>query len=158
MKQRNVLFLKGVVVLIGLTILIACAFWLPSFAQKAALLNPTYAYLRYPVLLGLYLTAIPFFLALYQALNLLTYIEKGDVFSERPIWALGRIKHCAFLIILLYVIGMVLLGALHALHPGIALIGILIIVTTAVVTVLSAILQELLRCAVEMKIENELTV
>jgi len=144
--------------IIGLTIFLFCVLWLPKLAGDAAVMNPEFAYLKFPVLIGIYITAIPFYLALYQALRILNYIKGGEAFSEFPLISLGRIKNCATAIIILYVIGMVLLAGQNALHPGIAILGIVIIFATTVVAVFAVILQELLKSAIDIKIENDLTV
>ena len=157
-KQYKITFLKITIFIIGLTILSLCVFLIPNLARDAAVMNPEYANLKIPVLMGLYLTAIPFFLALYQALKILNYIKEEDAFTNLSVISLGYIKKCALAILVLYIIGMTLLTVPNALHPGIALIGIVIIFASLVIAVFSAILQELLRSAIELKSENDLTV
>lgn len=61
MKKATKLGLKVTICTIGLTILALCLFLLPDLARSAAEMNPEFSYLRFPVLLGLYITAIPFF-------------------------------------------------------------------------------------------------
>ncbi|MCD7035145.1 DUF2975 domain-containing protein [Metabacillus sp. GX 13764] len=158
MKQYKVTFLKITIFIIGLTILSLCIFLLPNLAKEAAAMDPEYAYLKMPVLMGIYLSAIPFFLALYQALKILNYIKGKAAFTNLSVTSLGYIKNCAIAIIVLYLIGMILLTALNTLHPGIALVGIVITFASLVIAVFSAILQELLRSAIELKSENDLTV
>jgi len=158
MKKATKLGLKVTICTIGLTILALCLFLLPDLARSAAEMNPEFSYLRFPVLLGLYITAIPFFLALYQSLKLLDYIECENAFSHLAVSSLGNIKTCAFTIIALYVIGIIFLVSQNALHPGIALIGFVIIFATIVISFFTAVLQELLKSAIEIKSENDLTV
>ncbi|MBS4209518.1 DUF2975 domain-containing protein [Bacillus sp. FJAT-50079] len=158
MKQGKITFLKTTIYVIGLVILCLCVFALPSLARYSAEMNPEYAYLQYPVLIGLYLTAIPFFFALYQVLKLLNYIENNHAFSELALHALNQVKHCAVIIIILYVIGMVFLGSQNALHPGIALIGFVILFSTIVIFFFAAVLQELLKNGLTIKLENEWTI
>ncbi|PLS17444.1 DUF2975 domain-containing protein [Bacillus sp. M6-12] len=114
--------------------------------------------MKLPVLLGLFTTAIPFFLALYQAVKLLNAIQSKNTFSELTVISLGHIKKCAFSIIILYVIGMMLLITQSALHPGIAFIGIVILFAAFVIFLFATVLQELLKSAIEIKSENNLTV
>ncbi|MCM3567697.1 DUF2975 domain-containing protein [Neobacillus mesonae] len=158
MKRRKITFLKAAVYLIGIVILSLCAFWLPAAAKNAAKLNPEYAYLHFPVLTGLYITAIPFFLALFEALKLLNYIKDENAFSELAVVSLGHIKKYAVSIIILYLLGILLLLFQNALHPGIAIAGFAIIFATVVICIFAALLQELLRSALEIKTENDLTV
>jgi hypothetical protein len=56
--KRETLFLKTAVILIGFPILALCLLELPWVAKEATEQFP--AYLLYPVLIGLYGTAIPF--------------------------------------------------------------------------------------------------
>lgn len=158
MKQGSIVFLNIAVFTIGIVMLILCFFTLPSLAKNAANMNPEFAYLQYPVLVGLYLTVIPFFFALYQALKLLKYIEINQAFSELAVKSLGFIKHCATTIVIIYIIGMVLLGILNALHPGITLAGFVILFATVVILIFTAVLQELLKNVLKIKIENDLTI
>ncbi|MFD3449700.1 DUF2975 domain-containing protein [Microbacteriaceae bacterium 4G12] len=158
MKRGTTTFLKVTVVIIGVIVLAFCTFLLPKLAGYMVQINPQYAYLKFPVLIGVYITAIPFFLALYQAWKLLNYIEDENAFSERSVMSLGHIKNYAISIIVLYVIGVFLLVLQNALHPGIAIISIVIIFATLIIALFAAVLQELLRSALEIKSENDLTI
>ncbi len=64
MKEGTTTLLKVAVLIIGLAVVALCVFWLPGLATYSAEMNPEYAYLRVPVLVGVYLTLIPFILAL----------------------------------------------------------------------------------------------
>ena|SRR5690625_2603184 len=158
MKRGSITLLKVAVFAIGILTLILCIFLLPSLASKAANMNPEFAYLQYPILFGLYVTLIPFFFALYQALKLLKYIEGNNTFSESAVNALGLIKHCASAIIILYLFGIIILGVQSALHPGVAIIGFVILFATIVIFLFTAVLQELLKNALKIKLENDLTI
>src|SRR5581483_2190876 len=96
MKQGSTLFLKGVVVLLGLIVLALCVFALPY----AISMENVGSYR--PILFGMYIPAIPFFFALYQALKLLSYIDKNAAFSELSVKALKNIKYSALAISGLY--------------------------------------------------------
>ena len=52
----------------------------------------------------MYVSVIPFFVALYQAFKLLSYIDKNQAFSELSVKALKNIKYCAITISILYVV------------------------------------------------------
>ncbi|MDI7743589.1 DUF2975 domain-containing protein [Lysinibacillus fusiformis] len=158
MKQGNIIFLKTAVFVIGTVILGLCIFALPVLAKYSAEMNPAFAYLQYPVQIGLYLTTIPFYIALYQTLRLLNIIHEKNTFSEGTVKRLGFIKHCASMIILLYLLGLVLLIAQNALHPGIALIGLIVVFTSIIIRFFSSLIQVLLINAISQKMENDLTI
>lgn len=158
MDKKFIVFLKCAIYFIGLVVFGLCIFWLPMMANEAALFEPTLAYLKYPVLIGLYMTAIPFFYALYQTIRLLNLINQEHAFSKDAILSLKEVKLSAIFIVIIYVIGIVFLWSQSALHPGIALMGLTIVFTSILITVFTAVLQELFRSALEIKSENDLTV
>ncbi|OKL36918.1 DUF2975 domain-containing protein [Domibacillus mangrovi] len=160
MKQGTTLFLKIAVIIIGIPVLALCIFLVPEIANYATKLYPDITYLKYLVLIGLYAAAIPFYFALYQAFKLLSYIDKDKAFSELSVRALRNIKYCASTISILYVIDMPLLYLIAEKDdaPGIILIGLVIIFASMVIAVFAAVLQQLLKNAIDIKTENDLTV
>lgn len=158
MKRGTITFLKSAVCIIAIVILSLCIFALPSLAGYTASMYPEFAFLKYPILIGLYFSAIPFFFALYQSYNLLDVIKNKKAFSELGVMPLRHIMVCAITISVLYVIGIVIMAVLNALHPGIAIIGITIIFSSLIIAYFSAVLQHLLSSAIEFKSENELTI
>ncbi|WP_417897809.1 DUF2975 domain-containing protein [Bacillus haimaensis] len=158
--KRETIFLKFVVVLMGLPVLALCIFVLPEIAGFFAELNPKLDFLQYPFLIGLYITAIVFFAALYQTLKLLSYIDKNEAFSEVSVTALKNIKYCAITIGGFYVIFMPLIYLMAEVDdaPGMILIGMVIIFGCMVISVFAAVLQKLLKNAIDIKSENDLTV
>ncbi|KIL51045.1 DUF2975 domain-containing protein [Jeotgalibacillus campisalis] len=158
MKKGTINFLKGTIFIIAIATLFLCLFWLPQQAESAAQSAPEFASLKYPVLFGLYATVVPFFLALYQAYKLLDLIADRRAFSESSAAALGRIKSSAFAIMLIYIAGMVMLGMMSALHPGIALVGLVILFAALTIAIFTAVLQTLLKDALKLKSEHDLTI
>lgn len=160
MKQGSTLFLKTVVILIGIPVLAMCIFLVPKIGNFAAKLYPDIAFIKYLVFINLYATAIPFYYALYQAFKLLSYIDKNNAFSELSVSALKNIKYCAMTISVLYVLGMPLfyLIAERDDAPGFIIIGMIMILASMVIAVFAAVLQRLLQDAIDIKSENDLTV
>ncbi|MBO1625909.1 DUF2975 domain-containing protein [Bacillus arachidis] len=158
MKQVSTLFLKIAVMLIGIPILALCIFSLPWLANNPV--NPDYAHILYPVLIIMYVSVLPFFMALYQAFRLLIYIDKSKAFSELSVRALKNIKYCAITISVLYAVGMPFFYFIAEIDdaPGIILIGLVVIFASMVIAVFAAVLQKLLKEAIDIKSENDLTV
>jgi Protein of unknown function (DUF2975) len=156
--KRETLFLKIAVFLIGLPVLALCVILLPLLANEAAKYFP--AYWLYPILICAYLSAVPFFVALYQALRLLSYIDKNNAFSELSVRALKMIKYCASTISILYMICLPFLYFIAEADdaPGAIVIGLVIIFASAVIAVFAAVLQKLLKNAIDIKSENDLTI
>jgi hypothetical protein len=158
--KRETLFLKLALFLIGLPVLAMCIFVVPGIGNFAATLFPEKSYLKSLVFIDLYAAAIPFYVALYQAFKLLTYIDKNNAFSELSVKALKHIRNCAIAISIIYAAGMPLLYLMAERDdaPGIIVVGMVITFASLVIAVFAAVLQKLLKDAIDIKSENDLTV
>jgi hypothetical protein len=154
--KKETLFLKVVIFLIGIPILALCLFGLPFVVKEAA---DAYWMIK-PILIVMYVTAIPFFAALYQAWKLLSYIDKNIAFSEISVKALKIIKYCASSISVLYAAIMPFVYLLAEMDdaPGAIVIGLVIIFASIVIAVFAAVLEKLLKTAIDIKSENDLTI
>ena len=151
MKGKIIFLLNSSVIVMGGIVLLLCISWLPWMANLQAERNPEVAYLQYPVLLGIYATAISFFLALFQALKLLKFIERRDAFSQKSVIALNVIKNCALSIVVFYVGGIVLIASQNALSPGMALLGFTIIFASLTIALFAAVLRWIIKSELDMK-------
>ncbi|EOR21410.1 DUF2975 domain-containing protein [Niallia sp. FSL W8-1348] len=158
MKRGTTLFLKLAVILIGIPVL-ALGIW-GVFDLIKNPVNPEYAHILYPIVIGIYVSAIPFYMALYQALRILGYIDKNEAFSEVSIKALSRIKKDAIVISIVYVLMVPFIFLLAQIEdaPGLILFGMVPIFASIVIAVFAAVLQRLLQQAIDIKSENDLTV
>jgi len=155
--KRETLFLKIAVFLMGLPVFALCIWVVPRVAFDTAQHSPI---LTIVALLGVYATAIAYFVALYTTIKLLSYIDQNIAFSELSVKALINIKYCAIIISSVYVVGMPLIYYAAEVDdaPGLILIGMVIICASFVVAVFAAVLQKLLENAIDIKSENDLTV
>jgi hypothetical protein len=153
MKRGSTLFLKIIISLLGGFVLTMCV------GISAEMIGEGTA-LYHPVFLGMYGTAIPFFIGIYQTFKLLRYIDKNNAFSDLSVKALQNIKYCAALISVLYGAALPLLYAVAQREdaPGVLAIGIVFALAAAAVAVIAAVLQKLLQNAIDIKSENDLTV
>ncbi|KHD85501.1 membrane protein [Heyndrickxia ginsengihumi] len=137
-----------------------CIFVVPMIGSFARGLYPDLAYIKYLVFIVMYGAAIPFYFALYQAFKLLHYIDKNIAFSDFSVRALKNIKYCAMTISGIYVLGMPLLYLMADKDdaPGIIVLGLVIIFVSMVIAVFAAVLERLLKEAIDIKSENDLTV
>ncbi|MGE6378906.1 DUF2975 domain-containing protein [Peribacillus muralis] len=159
MKKVSTLFLKLAVFLIAIPVLALCIFLVPHIGNFAAKLYPNISLMKYLVFIVMYGAAVPFYFALYQAINLLRYIDQNTAFSELSVKALKKIKCCAITICGLYVLGLPLFHFIaKKVDPPIGLMGFIIIFASLVIAVFTAILQRLLQEAINIKSENDLTV
>jgi hypothetical protein len=163
MKRGSTLFLKLAVILMGIPVLAACLFLLPQIANEAneaAEKGSDLAFVVYGTLMVMYVSAVPFYFALYQSFNLLSYIDKNQAFSELSVKALKKIKNCAITISALYVVALPLVYIMAEVDdaPGRIIVGMVPIFASMVIAVFAAVLQRLLKEAIDIKEENDLIV
>ena len=163
MNRGSTVFLKIAIFLIGIPVLGLCIFLLPQIAMEAieqAQNGEMLTYVVFGILIIMYGSAIPFYIALYQGLLLLSYIDKNQAFSELSVNALRKIKNCAKLIFGLYVAALPLIFIIAEWDdaPGLVLLGMVIASSSLIVAVFVAVLQRLLQQAIHIKSENDLTV
>lgn len=153
MKQGSTLFLKVIIYLMGLAVLGLCVTIIGvSISGNAGM------YL--PVMIVALIAAVPFFYGLYQGLFLLQYIDKNTAFSEMSVQAIKNIKYSAFAISVIYAAGMpyIVYVADKDDAPGAVALGLVFVFAPLVVSVFAAVLEKLLRQAIDIKSENDLTV
>lgn len=158
MKRGSTLFLKTVIILIGIAVL-AALIWFPQTEGRAKDLDLISIYLD-PFIAYIYASSIPFFAALFQAIKLLGFIEKNNVFSHRAVQAVRNIKFCAVTIVCLLVVAMgwVRLTSGNDDPAGAIAVGTGLTFASIVIATTAAVLQKVLQTAVDIKSENDLTV
>ena len=136
--------------------------WFPQVEGRNKNSDPISLYFNDPFLAYVYLGAVPFFFALYQAFKLLGYIEQNKTFSLGSVIALRNIKYCAF-VIMGFMAGAISWVRIMSFtnnedSAGFIAIGLAVIFISAVIAVFGALLQKLFQNAVDIKSENDLTV
>lgn len=156
--RRETIFLRAVVIAIGLAVLALISYPIPYITVKASGYFPSH--ILYPIVAFIYASAVPFFIALFQALNLLGLIDKDKAFSEASVGALGKIKWCAASVTGIYAMcsPFLYLAAEMDDAPGFVAGGLILTSAALVIAVFAAILEKLLRRAIDIKAENDLTV
>ena len=154
MKRGSTIFLKAVIDVIGLIAIALCVFVLPR-----ALSSDVTGYYQ-PIIIGMYISAVPFFIAIYQVLKLLNYIDANKVFSDVAVKSLKYIKYCAFIISAIYAAGLpyIYYVADRDDAPGVVALSLVIVGASFVIATATAVFQGLLQNAIDIKSENDLTV
>ncbi len=161
MKARvTTLFLKMVILFIGIAVLAFCAFMIPYLATAGIRDVPEFALVFYPALAGFALSALPFFFALFQAFILLRLIDQNNAFSLASMKALGLIKFSAIVMSMCYMLCLPMAFVFADLDdaPGVIVIATAIACSPLVVATFAAVLQKLVGSAAALKTENDLTV
>ncbi len=158
LKRGSTLFLKGVILLIGIVAL-AGMIRFPQTEGRAANLDLLRIYADPFIVYG-YIAAIPFFVALYQAFRLLSHVDNNQVFSQSAVEAVRNIKYCALAISGFIVLGILLIRLFaHGDDPaGPTALGIITTFASFVIATGAAVFERLLQKAIDIKSENDLTV
>lgn len=159
MKKTSILFLQGVVVLIGILALFLLIRF-PMMEGRAQNLD-LFSIYSDPFILYGYASSIAFFIALYKAFRLLGYIAQEKLFSTASIKTLRSIRYCAIASgILIVLAGLYIMIFHHKDDDPAGFLGMCILTTFICIAVATAIavLERILQNAVDMKSENDLTI
>lgn len=157
--KRETIFLRLAVYIMGLMMLAICIFVIPAHLTYANHLMHNWAYnLTFGI--GLYITAILFFIVLWQALKLLHLIDKNEDFSHSSVSNLKNIKISAYLACLIYILEspFFYIFADNDDAPGVVIIGMILAGAALVIALFASMLQKLLSQAIRIKQENDLTI
>lgn len=158
LKRGSTLFLKIVLLLIAIGAL-AGMIRFPQTEGRATNLDLISIYADPFIIYG-YIASIPFFIALYQAFKLLGYVDNNQVFSQSAIKSMRNIKYCAITISGFIVLGILCIRLFANGDDPAGPTGLGIVTTFAaiVIATAAAVFQRLLQNAVDIKLENDLTV
>ncbi|HXI26688.1 MAG TPA: DUF2975 domain-containing protein [Pyrinomonadaceae bacterium] len=157
MKRASTIFLQVVIVLFGIGIL-AWLLWEPHVEGVNAHATFFEVYLS-AFIAYIYVGSIPFFVAIYQAVKLLSYVGRNEVFSERSVRALRIIKYCSLIIIgFVAVSALFMIGGDRDDRPAGVFLRLLITFPSIVIGTTAAVFERILQNGVETKSENDLTV
>jgi len=159
MKKSSNIFLRVVIVLIGIGVL-ALLFWEPHIEGRNAHATLSQIYFHDPFLVLVYLGSIPFFVALYKAFKVLGYVGQNKAFSPEAVKALRTIKYCALAIIGFVAVEEIFIMLNHGSDDaaGGVFMGILITFGSVVIATAAAMFERVLQNVVDIKSENDLTV
>lgn len=120
--------------------------------------NETFA--RFPLLAVIWISVPAFLGVMFFTARLLNNIDKNKVYSKRSVKALQGIQRCALVISFVHTLNLPIsyIVAQHDDAPGIVIIGMLFASGPFAVAVFAALMQRLLKNAIELKSENDLTV
>ena len=158
MKQSSTIFLQSVIMLTGIVALILML-WEPHLEGRNAHATLFDIYFKDPFLAFAYVASIPFFMALYQAFKVVGYAGHNKVFSPAAVNALRTIKFCAIAIIGFVAASVVFMPFSDPddRPPGVVM-RIVIAFGSIVIATAAAMFERILKNAVDIKSENDLTV
>ena len=159
-RRGSTVFLRLSVSTIGLGVLALCIFLLPLMWIHAYDEWPQHGYAVQAAVAAMYLSAIPFYIGIYNGWRVLGAIDKGQAFSLQPVRALRAIAICAAVISLVYMLSLPFfyIWADNTDAPGLMVIGLFLAGLPLIISVAVALLGRLLHEAIAIKTENDLTV
>ena len=160
MKRGSTIFLQIVIALIGIGVF-AFLLWEPQLEGRNVNATQFEIYFKDPFLAYIYLAFVPFFIGLYQAIRMLGYARRDEVFSPHAVRALRIIKYCA-IAVALFIVGaeayiFIFVRGTDDIAGGV-MMGAIIILVSAVIAAAAAVFERTLQTAVDIKSENDLTV
>jgi hypothetical protein len=157
MKRGSITFLQVVIVLVGIGAL-AFMLWEPHVEGVNAHATLFEMYFD-PFVAYVYIASIAFFVALYQAFQVLRQVRQNKTFSQATVKALRTIKYCAITIV-----GFVAVSLFFMIsgdkddRPAGVFMRILVAFPSIVIATAAAMFERILQNAVDIKSENDLTV
>ena len=158
LRKSSTTFLKFALLIIATPIL-AGLLYFPQVEGRATNLNQFEIYSD-PFIIYIYIASISFFIGIYQAIKLLGLIEQNKAFTQAAVKRLRNMKLSA-LALMFFIIGalpVIFPFAQEDDVPGVVLIALVAILTSAVLATACAVFQKLFQNALDLKEENELTV
>lgn len=161
MKHASTIFLQVVIALIGLGIMTFLILE-PQFEGRNKNATSQFEiYFKDPFLAYIYLASVPFFIALYQAIRMLGYARRDEIFSQPCVRSLQIIKYCGVAVALFFVGAeayiFVFVRGTDDVAGGV-LMGAFVIFVSLVIATAATVFERILQNAVDLKAENDLTV
>ncbi len=163
MKKGSTIFLRVVIVLIGIVAL-AIMIRFPLTEGRAVNLD-LFSIYSDPFIIYGYVVSIAFFVALYQAFKLLGYIGQNKVFSLSSVKALRIIRYCAIALSILIAMAVIYIRISFSVKSvtdddpaGFIAVSIVATFISVVIATAAAVFERTLQSAVDIKSENDLTV
>ena len=156
MKTHKTSILKLIILSISLFFLYLLIFWLNPTMLEYKTLNTEISTFLNLIKTALYLSSVPFYLGAYYLYKLIRIIEKDEFFSFDAIKYFVNIKIVSTIEILTYSI-ILTLAIINNINIF-TLISLLVIFICFVIIIFIEIIIQLLNKAVDIKLENDLTV
>lgn len=163
MNNKEMKVLRAIVLIVGLMVLVFEIFALLPLAGIYVAKYPVYETLKMPVLIFLYVTSVPFYVAIAQALKICTAVINDKPFSKENVRSFTIAKYCAVPELVLYVLAAFGLYYYTAVVKGQVLpmaviIASVIAFCALIMSIACSVLVELLKKAIYMQEENEMTI
>ena len=160
MKKGSTVFLQVIIALAGLGALVFML-WEPHLEGRNTHATVFEVYFKDPFLAYVYLASIAFFTGIYQAIKVLGFAGQNRIFSPEAVKALRTIRYCALAIIAFVAVSVIFMplstpadddGPQGVVMRAVIIFGSIVVATAA------AMFEKILKNALDLKAENDLTV
>ena len=159
MKQAELAsWLRIIVWIAALIGILFCFLIAPLAGKQVIVIEPALSQIFWPFLLLIWLTAIPFFLALWQCLKIIRNVAADNSFCQDNARYLTLISRLALVECALYAATAVTLAIANIFYPGLMVMIVVIIFCAIAIAIAAAMLSHLVLKASLMKAEQDLTV
>lgn len=157
MKKSSEILLKLAVILMGVPAFAIGVFLLPRMALTGIQGEVEFAFVLLALTVVLYATFIPFYLALYQAYNLIGLLRAQEAFASKAIQVVQGVKKYMVAISTLYVLALPFFFIFAEVDdaPGVVLVGAALVFVPFVVGVAAKAFEALLMDGLMLKSENK---
>jgi len=158
--KKETIFLRLTIYAMAVIMAAFCIIVVPHYLIGSNNLMPDIPAFTILLGVGLYLSAIFFFAVLYQALKLLRLIDHDEAFSSVSVQSLKRIKNFAYSICAIYILELPIFFTFADRDdaPGVILVCAVFAGAPLVIAIFASVLEKLLRSAIKIKSENDLTI
>ena len=151
-------WLKAILIGVGLCGIVLYFVIFPSLGQSFAYSNPEYSFCYWPWLIFLWVSGIPCYVVLFIGWKIATNIGNDKSFSMANVDHFKRITWLAAIDTAYFFVGNVVFLFMNMSHPGVTLGSLIVVFIGVAITVASAVLSRLVKNAVDLQEQNELTI
>lgn len=157
-EEKRLKVFMAAITMVSILMFFAAVVVLPQLVDFSISTFTEIAYLAKPVAFIVIISAIPFFVVLFETFKICLFILKNEIFTIKPLRALNIISISSFIICILYIIIVFLFINNDFFTPLLAIILALVILASFIIGIFSQILHVLVKKATVLKIDNDLTI
>lgn len=157
-EEKRLKVFMAAITMVSILMFFAAVVVLPQLVDFSISTFTEIAYLAKPVAFIVIISAIPFFVVLFETFKICLFILKNEIFTIKPLRALNIISISSFIICILYIIIVFLFIDNDFFTPLLAIILALVILASFIIGIFSQILHVLVKKATVLKIDNDLTI
>lgn len=157
-EEKKINIFMTAITMVSIFMFFSAIVILPQLVEYSIATFTEIAYLAYPVAIIVIISAIPFFVVLYETFKICQYILKNEIFTVKPLKSLKIISISSFLICILFVVIVLLFLNNDFITPLLSIILALVILASFIIGIFSQILLILVEKATILKNDNDLTI